>query len=181
MLDGRITTANGFTLIELIVVVALLGILTAAAAPSFQGMVRDNRAAARTNEFVTAVNLARSAAVKRGQTAMICQSDDADVGSPSCDGNGGSWHDGWLVFVDENGDNTPSSDEVVRVWEGFDAIVTLDGNGAAELTYEASGTRDGTNTVEFDLAPEDCNGRKLRRHIRIPPGGRPSVDSHLSC
>jgi len=50
-----------------------------------------------------------------------------------------------------------------------------------QLAFRASGRRDNVNLAEFDLEPSDCNGRNLRRRISIPVGGRPSVDSHLSC
>ena len=82
----------GFTLLELLVTIAIAGVLAGIAVPSFMSTIRSNSLTAYTNEFVTSLNLARSEAIKRGiQVTMTRKSATEKV-----------WESGWDVFVDQN-------------------------------------------------------------------------------
>ena len=67
---------SGFTLTELLAVIAIASILAALAAPSFRDMVRDNRVTAATNTFIAHLALARSEAITRRTTVALCRSAD---------------------------------------------------------------------------------------------------------
>ena len=84
---------RGFTLIELMVTVAVAAILVAVAAPSFQAFFNRNRIATVTNDYIAAINYARSEAVKGGGNATLCMSNN----NASCTGTG--WSNGWIVTV----------------------------------------------------------------------------------
>ncbi len=56
---------KGFTLLELIVTLAVVAIVLTMGIPSFQALIRDNRLIALTNEFIGAMHLTRSEAIKR--------------------------------------------------------------------------------------------------------------------
>src|SRR5690606_7896913 len=86
----------GFTLLELMVVIAIAAILLALALPSFTSTLRSNRVATSTNELLATLSLARSEAVRNTRGAGVCTS--ADGGA--C---GGDWDSGWLVWGDSNG------------------------------------------------------------------------------
>jgi type IV fimbrial biogenesis protein FimT len=58
---------TGFTLLELMITIAIAGILVGVAIPSFTSIITSNRLTAYANELVTALNLARNEAVKRGR------------------------------------------------------------------------------------------------------------------
>lgn len=66
MKNRSLRPAQGFTLIEMLVVVALLGIFLAIAAPSFAGLIRSNKVQAAADELVTVLQYARSEAITRG-------------------------------------------------------------------------------------------------------------------
>lgn len=85
---------RGFSLVELMVAIVILGVLLAMAAPSFSEMMRNNRSQAAANELVSALNSARMEAIKRGQRVSLCPSSNGT----SC--SGAAWQDGWIVFVD---------------------------------------------------------------------------------
>lgn len=99
----------GFTLMELIITLSVIVILVALAVPSFQSGLNRNRLIAKTNDIVTALNLARSEAVTSGITAGACPSADGIICSP------GNWDQGWIVWVDNNGSGAFEIGEEVRV------------------------------------------------------------------
>ena len=106
---------TGLTLIELIVTMAVLGIVLASALPSMNGIIDSNRRSANINLFVGSLNLARSEAVKRNNSVSLCTSSSGTA----CD-NTLSWEDGWLVFVDIDGDGVVDAgdgDSILRVFE----------------------------------------------------------------
>lgn len=86
---------GGFTLVELAVTLAVAAILLALATPSFAELLRRNRLAAANNELVTALNVARAEALRRGRPVAICASSD----QRSCAGST-DWGTGWVVFED---------------------------------------------------------------------------------
>ena len=91
---------KGFTLIELMVTLAVLGVLLAVGVPSFADLIRNNRSQAAANELVSALNAARVEAVKRGKRVSLCPS----VNGTSCSGT--AWQSGWIVFVDTAASDT---------------------------------------------------------------------------
>jgi len=74
------------------VVVAIVGILAAVAAPSFTDLMRRNRLAAASSTLQVSLSLARSEAVKRGADARV---------TVAANGVAGAWANGWTVFVDK--------------------------------------------------------------------------------
>ncbi|MEO8600779.1 MAG: GspH/FimT family pseudopilin [bacterium] len=83
---------NGFSLIELMVVVAIAAILAGLAAPSFMQILRNNRLAAASSALQVSLSLARSEAVKRGSDARVTVA--ANIAA-------GNWANGWTVFADQ--------------------------------------------------------------------------------
>lgn len=95
---------RGFTLVELLIVLGVGSILLAIAVPGYGFLMNTSRLAAVTNDLVTALQLARSEAVKRGMRVTVCKTGDAGTVPSACDATA-NWHEGWLVFVD---DGTPA-------------------------------------------------------------------------
>lgn len=87
----------GFTLIESMIVIAVLTVLLAIAIPDFSGFGHGTRLSAYSNKFLAALILARSEAIKRNSRVTICKSSDGK----SCASNG-NWSQGWIVFSDVN-------------------------------------------------------------------------------
>ncbi len=105
---------HGFTLVEMLVVLAVSAIILSIAAPSFMNIIANNRVASAANEMVVFLNLAKSEAVKSGQTAVLCKRTEDGAG---CN-HAKAWSDGWIIFIDEDDNDTVTAGErVIRVHE----------------------------------------------------------------
>lgn len=135
------SSSNGFTLIELMVTMSVLAILLAIAVPGFQGSIASNQLTGRTNDMVSALNLARSEAIRRGTRVTLCKSSTGT----SCTASG-NWEQGWIAFVDttRTGTSTASVDSgetVLLVQQALTGTTTIKGstNLANYVSYAADG------------------------------------------
>lgn len=159
-------TARGFTLMELLIALVLLGILLGAAIPSFRTFLQNNRLDSVANELVAATNLARSEAIERGQVVAVCASDDG----AAC---GGSFANGWVVVADPDGDA-----ELIRTWPspGDDFQFAPAGG---RVDFLATGFADLGAAVQLSLRLPECAGRTARR-IDVQPSGRAAAE-RVAC
>lgn len=169
--------ASGFTLIELMVTVVILAIIMTAAAPSLRDMILNNRMATQANDFLGAMNLARSEAVKRGQKVALCKSTNLTACATS-----GGWDQGWIMFVDENDDAVLDAGEtVLKVHESI-APSTLTGNSNVDtyLSYASTGVTQLKNGGGFQsgtlkLCPAASGLAGKGRKIMISASGRARI------
>ena len=109
--------AQGMTVIELMTAMLVLAILMGIAIPSFREFSSNNRTVAATNELVTALNVARSEALRRATTTIVCASSD----QATCSGST-TWTPGWIAFVDLNNNGVVDADELLQSWGGAGEI-----------------------------------------------------------
>ena len=165
----------GFTLIELMVTVAVAIIMLAVAVPGFNDIMRSNKLTTNVNTFVQALHLARSEAVKSGG-ATLCASNNAT----SC--SGADWTKGWIVFSDFNLNGVLDAGEtIVRVSEAMPAGSTLPTVSTTTVTYAGTGF---LNPAGLNLTFIFCGGRTgtgAGRSVTINPTGRPTTTNYNSC
>ncbi|WP_133716312.1 GspH/FimT family pseudopilin [Methylocaldum gracile] len=134
---------NGFTLIELMVAVAVLAVTLTIGVPSFRDTILNNRITTQINELVADLSLARSEAIKRGVPVTLCRRNSA---GNDCD-NSAAWTNGWVVFSDRDGDGVFEDDGDTTPCEASvdDCLLRVKAPLAAggSLTY-------GRNRVTFD-------------------------------
>lgn len=166
---------RGITLAELLIVIVILALLAGIGVPAMRDLVLNNRQVGMLNELVSAIQLARSEAITRNvnipSTMSVCPSDSGT-------GCGGTWADGWVVFVDVDGagDFDAGVDTVVRAFEGGKNLtVTATGIGNA-VRYR----RDGRATDAGDFVVCDPRGSAQARVVQLGISGRPSVSKYLS-
>lgn len=120
---------NGFTLIELIVTLTILGILTALAAPGMSNFIKDQRLSGQTNDFVGDLNFARSEAIKRSSNITICKQDSVST-APLCNTTAATpWSAGRVTFIDSDGNGQIASSEMVlrnrQALDGNNTLVSI--------------------------------------------------------
>jgi type IV fimbrial biogenesis protein FimT len=138
--------------------------------------VLSNRQVAAVNELVTALQMARSHAITRGQGRDVyAGANPTVVVCPSADGTacGGTWADGWIIFWDANGDGAPADADggVLRAFEPPPGP-TIDG-GPALMRFGRNGRLDGA-AVGFTFCDE--RGDAYGRRVDIDLLGRPGVN-----
>lgn len=171
--------SGGFTLIELMVTIAVLVVLVTLAAPAFTSLFLDSRRAATVNDFIAAVNYARATAVTQRVSVTICRSANATQTSASCDTgtSGTGWENGWIIFVDANANGTLDSGEnnatsILRRHERLTTGSTLHGNNniVNRITFNNAGITGNNGTLAYcDRRGFSVNNTRV---IVVSVGGR---------
>lgn len=99
---------TGFTMVELVVTLAVVAIIVAMAMPSFTGLINSNRLTSQANEIVAALQSARMDAIRRNAPAYFCSSNN----NATCT-NTSPWT-GWIVYTDVDRDNAVDAGELLR-------------------------------------------------------------------
>jgi type IV fimbrial biogenesis protein FimT len=159
--------AAGFTVIELMIVMAVTAILLALATPNLRGVLERNQLLGQANELAGAMALARSEAVSRGVQAGVCASDDDGA---TC---GAAWTgNDVVVFIDENNDGSFTAGERVLKVLTTSPDLTVTG-GANEFIFRSNGF--GVIT-DADLNLTVCHeGTTNCRQVQVRPSGIVSV------
>lgn len=110
---------RGFTVIELMIVLVIASIVISVAIPSFNAMISSNAIASQTNHFSSAVSLARSEAIKRNVSVMVCKRSGATCSTSA------QWENGWIIFADNDADESLDSGEEIRFIEALKNNYTL--------------------------------------------------------
>ena len=131
--------SHGFTLIELIVTLAVSSILAASAFPNLSGLIAQERTVILTNTLAGALAYARSEAVTQQTTIITCQSNNGSECNRS-----GSWQNGWIIFADNNHSKQRETEEpLLRVYaasdNGTQAIFNGAGGNDHYMRYKPSG------------------------------------------
>ncbi|MEE9444784.1 MAG: GspH/FimT family pseudopilin [Cocleimonas sp.] len=175
---------TGFTLIELMITLAIAVILITLAVPSFSLMIHNSKVTSATNEFVSALNLARSEALKRSNNVTVCKSNS---GFTACSTTATDNYttNGWLVFpdcgvlgtvdttADCDGDGVNDNDfnNIIKIGESNENIDLTSTVGF--ITYDLSGRIAGaTPTFNVKSTNAATNAAIKKNKVSISRIGR---------
>jgi type IV fimbrial biogenesis protein FimT len=157
---------SGFTLLELIITVGIIGVVTAIAVPSMNVYIKNDRLTTNINTLVGHLAYARSEAVTRSVQVGLCASDNMT----SCSGD--NWSLGWILFIDADANNTfTEGEEISRVKQalhsnntmtysiGNDAIVIYDPRGFTPNSNGSFSLCDDRSTANLKSISISVTGR----------------------
>lgn len=166
---------RGFTVIELMITLVVMGIVFAIVAPNFNQQIQNNRTVSLAEELVGAINYARAEALRRGGYVSVCASSNGT----SC--TGGDWGDGVIVAADGAANDTadPTGLTVLRVWPDFgDRAEISEANSKEFIRYLGSGRMAlvDNNAFVMTVKYEGCNGDDAGRTVTVGVSGMVSVE-----
>jgi len=169
---------SGFTLLELMVTIAIVGIVTALAIPSMSTFIKNDRLVSQINTLVSHLALARSEAVLRNQQVILCASDNSSTATPSCSGT--DWSAGWIVFIDADNDSGFTAGEtIVRAQPALEGGNTLNSAIGSSVTYDSRGFAAAGSAGTFSLC--DDRGVNFLKSISISNTGRVRQGGAAAC
>jgi len=163
----RMPSRRGFTLVELLVVIAIIAILATLAAPSFQDLLKANRVTSQSNEIVSLITLTRSEAIRRSANAEIVFTAPDQA----------QWNA--IVAIPEKADGTPSEELRSTTHSGVE-LITSSETEKLILRFNSRGYLVNTDDVwraeTLELKHPNCTNSRQSRLITVQRTGQ--VDSN---
>ncbi len=161
---------RGFTLVEVMIVLVIAVIIMSIGIPSVMGTIASNRVTAASNGLVTALNLAKSEAIRSQQNVILCKS----ANGTQCGDNSVSWADGWILFYDEDGNQSVDAGEkIIRIQAAphtsLNFVFKTD-SGNSYISFEPNGRKGYTNEEHFCF--RNSYDESISRKVIISPVGR---------
>lgn len=157
--------ASGFTLVELMITVAVIGVLALVAVPSMTAMINNSQVTSQTSELTSALQLARSEAIRRNATVTLC---------PSTDGSSCVSSSDWAGWVIRGRDNVANAVDVIR--SNTTSSKTDITGPAAGIAFKPSGVLDSQACVMVASKAADS-----KRRITVMVSGVVSSSNTGTC
>lgn len=161
---------RGFTLLEVLFVLAILVITLRMAAPSFQQFTRENRQVTQSNHFLASLRYARNQSVTKRRYVTVCASTD----SSNC--NSSQWEHGWIVYLDNDSDRqVDAGEQILKVYNaltGGNSLRAILFTVNSSVQFRPTGWVDSTGS--FVLCDE--RGASSARGININISGQARVN-----
>ena len=162
--------SKGFTLVELMITLVVIGVLVAIAFPNFRGLTRSNQVAAANNEVLGVLSLARSEALRNNRGAGVC----ASTAGTACDG---TWSSGLMAYGDLDGNGSfGSGDTVLRFVQIRPTLtVTSAVTASSGFTFDSRGRSRAAANQSITITPSACKTGESRRTLTVNLSGQVRV------
>jgi type IV fimbrial biogenesis protein FimT len=171
---------TGVSLMELMVVIAILAILLTVGLPTYRDITNSYRLSAEANGLLGDLMYAREEALKEGQFVTVCVSSNGTT----CSG-AATWQNGWIIYSNPANNNAPVVGSVLRVQAAFTGSVPdtfVPSSGISEVTYNREGfatTAAGFPNTLFTLHDQTAN-KLYTRCLWLTPIGLASIQTNLN-
>lgn len=170
--------SDGFTLIELMVSIAVLAVLLGIAAPGLSQFLVSNRLSSQINELVSDISQARNEAGGRGTAVSICIA----ATSTTCATSGTAWEAGRIIFVDPNRNGAIDTGEAIIKFspalDGGTNLAAASFSSPRYITFRPFGGLTSTSGGTFTLC---ATGYTTGRQISVAATGRPLASKISTC
>lgn len=163
------TRPIGFTLVELMITVVVLALASALAIPAFNRMHQTNRVRSVQDDLFRTLNYARSEAITRNQRVSICPKRANQLNCRVNAANTDNWDQGWLVWVDSNGNGSFQAEELLRMADAVNDYAKVRTSGTfndLNLDFRPNGSAD---AITFSVCSRD---NRVRQQVVISRTGR---------
>lgn len=147
----------GFTLIEMMMTIAVVAVLMSIAIPSFSSFIKNSRLTSAANDLLRAYQVARTEAIKRQKTVVVCASDNPTSATASCSED--AFSTGWIVFEDTNQNSDRDAGEALIINHGEleKGVITRD-DGYALTAFNTAGTLSAIPDITLKIVICDDRG-----------------------
>ncbi len=170
---NRFAASKGFTLIELMATIAIAALLIAFATSDFSASIKNNRLAAKANDLVVGLKLARQIAISRSVPTFLCHSNNANTTTPTCGGTASHWNTGFILYAAPIKTLTvakrlyaPATDTLIQQIDlaGDQNIVVTDTNADSVVSFGSNGFLFDSPAVEMQICDDRIgeNGYLIR-------------------
>lgn len=172
---GQRRPVGGFTVIELMVTVAVAGVMLALAVPSFQAVINGNRLTGAANELLASLQGARMEAIRQNKRAVVCLSSNANAGAAATCGTAGV--DGWISFIDTDKNGAFNAGDVLLRNATFGGGLKV--TGISTVVFRSDGLARSAAGALTDGDVSLCLPTRLPaenvRKVNISAGGRVAI------
>lgn len=174
--SNRFRAHSGFSLLQLVITIAIAAALALVAVPSFASLLSRTQVSTHSNMIVESLSLARSQAIATQQKVHLCRLDDIDISDCAVGHSyANDWSSGWLVFVDSNNNNNfDSSDQLLQTVQLANKV-NIVFNQRGRLRFFPDGR---ARSAGFYLCDPQ---QQAYRHIFLLHSGRARVNDSLSA
>lgn len=188
--QNRSERQSGYTIVEVMIVVAIIGIISVFAVPQFRNTLSGGRVRTTTDALLHDLLLVKAAAREQGGGIVICKSDNPEAIPPACSavasnplGNTG-WASGWIAFKDVNGDAQFNGTDTLlfvqpSTMRTFNEGSVVPNPNVQALTFNATGQNMG-GAVSFYVQGNDPDTTR-NRYVCVGLGGRILVSKTAAC
>lgn len=155
---------QGFSLIELMVTLAIAGVLMMVGIPGFNESIKSDRLTTNINGLFTSLNLARSEAIKRNIPVTVKKT-------------GAQWESGWTVFTDNTGVSgvMDGTDELIRSYDAIPAGYTLRATYTSFMTYQPTGISTNGSFVLCQNGTSSAPAANTSKVVNVNSVGRAAI------
>lgn len=153
---------HGFTFIEALITVCILGIALVVSTPSLLNLINKNKTIVMRDELLSALSLARSTAITTGSWATVCS---GNARQTQCNRASDDWSNGWLVFSDKNRNGRVDKNErIISVKGGMTSGATINATNN-RITYDSQGIADGYQSTFLFCSQASQKSKPVGIHV----------------